>query len=231
MKYAQGLGNLLEYPPHKLQTLDRLDASAAGDDTSKKSLVQLVRQLPHALIRAPPIRPRRQAPSEPPKERLACLPPERAVLNVRPFAKTSGPRHVPILASANGVPFLRLTKPQPPALSRMLRQRLQRKIDLFDSKVLLGNWWLPVCRQEDDWDDLLKGQLGNDEDSVKWTDAVRQAETENHWAYERDLRKDRDMMRDMQAIVDKEMELALKEGQTIIRGRKRRPILVIRPKP
>ena len=149
---------------------------------------------------------------------------------MRPYAETSGPRHVPILASANGIPFLRLTKPQPPALSRILRQRLQRKIDLFDSKVLLSNWWLPTCQQEDEWDNLLEEQLGKGKDTVKWTDAIRRAEIENQWAYERDLRKDRDMTKDMQAIVDKEMELALKEGQTIVRGRKRRPILVIRPK-
>ncbi|EDU40263.1 Complex1-LYR-1 multi-domain protein [Pyrenophora tritici-repentis] len=212
------------------ETLDRLDASAAGDETSTKLLAQLISQLPPALIRAPPIRPRRQASSTPPKERLACLPPERAVLNVRPYAKTSGPRHVPVLASANGTPFLRLTKPQPPALSRILRQRLQRKTDLFDAKVLLNNWWLPTCRQEDKWDDFLEEQLGEDKDSVKWIDAVRQAELQNQWAYERELRKDRDMTKDMQAIVDKEMELALKEGQTIVRGRKRRPILVIKPK-
>ncbi|KAK1915496.1 hypothetical protein P3342_003306 [Pyrenophora teres f. teres] len=211
------------------ETLDRLDASAAGDDASTNLLAQLVSQLPSALIRAPPIRPRRQTLSKPPKERLACLPPERAVLNVRPYAKTSGPRHVPILASANGIPFLRLTKPQPPALSRILRQRLQRKTDLFDAKVLLSNWWLPTCRQEDKWDDLLEEQLGEDQDTVKWIDVVRQAEMQNQWAYERELRKDRDITTDMQAIVDKEMKLALKEGQTIVRGRKR-PILVIRPK-
>lgn len=72
--------------------------------------------------------------------------------------------------------------------------------------------------------------MGKGKDTVKWTDAIRRAEIENQWAYERDLRKDRDMTKDMQAIVDKEMELALKEGQTIVRGRKRRPILVIRPK-
>jgi hypothetical protein len=35
----------------------------------------------------------------------------------------------------------------------------------------------------------------------------------------------------MQRVVDMETELALKEGQTIVRGRKRRPIRVIKPGP
>jgi hypothetical protein len=158
-----------------------------------------------------------------------CLPPERAVLNVRPYAKTSGPRRVPVLASANGVPFLRLTKPQPPALSRIIQQRLQRKTQLFDTKILLVNWWLPICQLEDAWDELIYAHLDKREDIVKWTDAVRLSEKENQEAYEADVRKDRDMTKKMQGIIDMETRLALKEGQTIVRGRKRHPIRVIKP--
>lgn len=151
---------------------------------------------------------------------------------MRPYAKTSGPRHVPIMASANGIPFLRLTKPQPPALSRVLRQRLERKIVLFDTKVLLSNWWLPMCKQEDEWDMLINAQLKEpEEDTVRWTDAIRLSERENQEAYEKDLRKDRETTKKMQTIVDLETELALQEGQTIIRGRKKSPIQVIKPKP
>ncbi|USP74239.1 uncharacterized protein yc1106_01513 [Curvularia clavata] len=209
------------------ETLDHLDASAAGDAASTSTLMRLVSRLPRGLTRAPPIRPPRE---ESPKERLACLPPEKAVLNVRPYAKTSGPRHVPVLASANGVPFLRLTKPQPPALSRVLRQRLQRKIELFDTKVLLSNWWLPICKQEDEWDGLIDSQLEMREDNVRWIDAIRVSERENQEAYEKDMRKDRDITKKMQRIVDLETKLALQEGQTIVRGRKRNPIRVIKPK-
>jgi hypothetical protein len=213
----------------KMQTLDHLDASVTGDTASTSTLTRLVSQLPRALIRAPPSRELGEISSREPKERLACLPPERAVLNVRPYAKTSGPRRVPILASANGVPFLRLTKPQPPALSRVLRQRLQRKIDVFDTKVLLNNWWLPMCKQEDEWDVLMNAQLKTREDNVKWADAIELSERENQEAYEKDLLKDRDITKKMQKIVDLETKLALQEGQTIVRGRKRSPIQVIKP--
>jgi hypothetical protein len=101
---------------------------------------------------------------------------------------------------------------------------------LFDEKTLLNNWWLPMCQQEDEWDMLVNAQLGTGEDSVRWIDAVRRAEQENHGAYERDMRKDRDLARKMQRIVDQETKLALAEGQTIVRGRKKRPIRVIKPK-
>jgi hypothetical protein len=137
---------------------------------------------------------------------------------------------VPILASANGVPFLRLAKPQPPALSRILRQRLQRKQELFDIKIILSNWWLPMCKDEDAWDALINTQLKKREDTVKWTDAIRLSERENYDAYEKDQQKDRDITKKMQRIVDEETKLALEEGQTIMRGRRRRPIRVIKPK-
>lgn len=212
-----------------MQTLDHLDASATGDATSTSILTRLVSQLPCALTRTLPIKPRRETPPDPLKERLARLPPEKAVLNVRPYAQTSGPRHVPILASANGIPFLRLTKPQPPALSQVLHQRLERKTELFDTKVLLDNWWLPICQQEDKWDVLMNEQLKKREDTVRWTDAVRLSQSENREAYEKDLKKDRQITRKMQRIVDMETELALKEGQTIVRGRRRHPIRVIKP--
>jgi hypothetical protein len=212
-----------------MQTLDHLDASATGDATSISILTRLVSQLPCALTRTLPIKPRRETPPDPLKERLARLPPEKAVLNVRPYAQTSGPRHVPILASANGIPFLRLTKPQPPTLSQVLHQRLERKTELFDTKVLLDNWWLPICQQEDKWDVLMNEQLKKREDTVRWTDAVRLSQSENQEAYEKDLKKDRQITRKMQRIVDMETELALKEGQTIVRGRKRHPIRVIKP--
>ncbi|KAJ4367318.1 hypothetical protein N0V83_006899 [Neocucurbitaria cava] len=212
------------------ETLDRLDASATNDTANAGVLSRLIANLPRGLTRSPPLRPHRLPSStDPPKERLACLPPERAVLNVRPYAKTSGPRHVPVLASANGVPFLRLTKPQPRALSRILRQRLERKQYIFDTRIFLLNWWMPLCQQEDEWDELMTRQLMHREDRVKWVDAVQLSEQENLQAYEKDLEKDRVVIRKMQRIVDLETELALKEGQTIVRGRKRRPLQVIKP--
>jgi hypothetical protein len=117
----------------------------------------------------------------------------------------------------------------------MLRQRLETKQKLFDMKVMLANWWLPMAKQEDQWDAWVNKQarrrVDGDDDGVKWIDAVRLSEREYQEAYENDQAKERETIRKMQRIVDIETELALKEGQTIIRGRKRRPLKVIKPKP
>lgn len=94
---------------------------------------------------------------------------------------------------------------------------------------MLANWWLPISRQEDDWDALISVQLNKREDNVRWIDAVREAEQENQVAYDRDVAKDKEITRKMQKIVDLETDLALKEGQTIVRGRRRKPIRIIKP--
>lgn len=86
-----------------------------------------------------------------------------------------------------------------------------------------------MCQQEDEWDMLMKEQLTEQDDNVKWTDAIRLSERENQDAHERDTRKDRQITRKMQRIVDTEKKLALQEGQTIVRGRRRDPIRVIKP--
>jgi len=137
------------------------------------------------------------------------------------------------MATANGVPYLRVTKPQPPALSRILNQRLDKKIAIFDKKVMLLNYWLPMARQEDEWDALVNNRAGRRMDDfdngAKWSDAVMLSARENHDAHEKDQAKDRYLITRMQRIVDLETELALKEGQTIIRGRKRHPLWVLKP--
>jgi hypothetical protein len=93
----------------------------------------------------------------------------------------------------------------------------------------LENWWLPICQQEDVWDALITAQLKECEDTVKWADAILVSARENQEAHEADIRKDRETTRKMQRIVEMETKLALEEGQTIMRGRKRHPIRVIKP--
>jgi hypothetical protein len=123
---------------------------------------------------------------------------------------------------------LRLKKPQPPSLSRVLRQELDRRIKIFDRKVLLGNYWIPISAQEDEWDEILETELGFTEKEEtrtegKWVDEVEHAHSQNAKFHERDLRRSKAMAKIMLELVDKETELALKEGQKIIRGRPRPP--------
>lgn len=108
---------------------------------------------------------------------------------------------------------------------------------LFDQKIELANWWLPLAKQEDEWDTLINTCKGKDVDAedgaqgdgVRWTDAVTASEENNLRMYYAEQAKSEELRRKMQRIVDLETKLALQEGQTIIRGRKKKPIKVIKP--
>lgn len=64
---------------------------------------------------------------------------------------------------------------------------------------------------------------------MKWVDAVQLSVNHNHEAYQKEVEKDKELTRKMQNIVDQETELALKEGRTIVRGRRRKPLQIIKP--
>ncbi|KAJ4338437.1 hypothetical protein N0V87_003980 [Didymella glomerata] len=225
--YQLGLSFKLGY-----EAVHKLDVCTANDAASVSTVSQLIATLPRGLTNAPPAR--RPLPTTPPshpsgKHPLDILPPERAVLNNRPYAQVSGQRQVPRIASANGVPFLRLTKPQPAALSRVLRQKLDRRIERFHRRVELQNYWLPLAQQEDEWDEFLLPQLKKREDGSKWADAMHEAERLNGAEYEAELTADAALVRRMQRVVDVETEMVLKEGREVITGRKKAPIRVIKP--
>lgn len=235
--YQLGLSFKLGY-----ETVDKLDTATPA---STPTLSRLIATLPLGLTRAPPA-PRPSPPPPPPphpsgKHPLATLPPSRAVLAVRPYARVTGQRRVPVLASANGIPFLRLTKPQPASLSRVLRQKLARRMATFHARIELQNYWLPLAQQEDEWDALVAREAGKgmglgDTDGLrvvaaegKWVDVVLRAREENVDVYEEWLRRDRGIIKRMQGIVDQETALVLKEGREVVRGRAKAPIRVIKP--
>lgn len=90
-----------------------------------------------------------------------------------------------------------------------------------------------MAQQEDEWDALVNMRAGRNidgkEDDVKWVHAVNYSEKLNQEVHERNQARDKAVAKKMQRIVDLETGLALKEGQTIVRGRKKRPIKVIKP--
>lgn len=73
----------------------------------------------------------------------------------RPFV--SGKRHIPVLVSARGVPFLRIKKPQPMNLTRMIRFKLAFKDKLIErrERLLIDSLF---AKDEEDWDRLVEGQ-------------------------------------------------------------------------
>jgi hypothetical protein len=96
---------------------------------------------------------------------------------------------------------------------------------LFNRKVLLGNYWEPLARQEDQWDDLMErsfdlpAKMANE---PRWLDAVATAQDENNTINQRYLEEDRVIAKKMQDLVKEETKLALSEGRPVQRGRKGR---------
>lgn len=118
----------------------------------------------------------------------------------------------------------------------MLRQKLARRMATFHARIELQNYWLPLAQQEDEWDALVAAETAADGERVSgtadegcWVDVVLKAREENVDLYEEWSRRDRGIVRRMQAIVDREAELVLKEGRSIVRGRAKAPVRVIKP--
>ncbi|KAI1366424.1 hypothetical protein F5Y08DRAFT_337623 [Xylaria arbuscula] len=64
----------------------------------------------------------------------------------------TGRRKVPHMDMAGDIPFLRLTKPQPAVLSRVLNQKVRKRATRIIKMTELQNDGLPTAKLEDQWD-------------------------------------------------------------------------------
>ncbi|KAF2088978.1 hypothetical protein K490DRAFT_14505, partial [Saccharata proteae CBS 121410] len=196
------------------KTLSLLDNAVAGDAGSTSRIAQLLAATPDHLRRSPkktgPKKNRAQS-----KE--ACRPPDRKELDARPrpLEELSGVRHVPKIYSANMIPVLRFSKPQPRSISRIINNKVdqrQRRIDLIDE---LQNHGFEMGSWEDDWDDLLEEMHGvpneDDERGEGWTYEMR-ASVKTLYADIRSAKEqNRRFAKKMQTIIDQETALAEEE--------------------
>ncbi|KOS22437.1 hypothetical protein ESCO_001874 [Escovopsis weberi] len=95
-------------------------------------------------------------PGEPPKYTSTILP-RPASSSSSSSSPPAAPRRIPIVsATADGQPFLRITKPQPHTLSRMVG----RKGRLFSNRIAsimeVDEEWVPQAALEDEWDALIR---------------------------------------------------------------------------
>ncbi|KAL6699548.1 hypothetical protein J3F84DRAFT_186582 [Trichoderma pleuroticola] len=93
--------------------------------------------------------------NDPPKYTSNILP--------RPKDSLTGPRKVPsVSATADGQPFMRLKKPQPHVMSRMIG----RKNRIFESRILnildIDERAVPEAALEDDWDRMMDELLAEE---------------------------------------------------------------------
>ncbi|KAG9678372.1 hypothetical protein KCU99_g1304, partial [Aureobasidium melanogenum] len=190
------------------EALDRLNAAIAGDRASISHLKSLLSRLPARLKTTVP-----RKPASVPEPKLAAVQGTALSLRPRPAFSLPSRRRIPVLVSANKIPILRFTKPQPAALSHYLKSRLVDRQKRQDRKMALEAQ-MEIARGEDDWDRILLAQGVADEGgSVKrgkvlWTKEVYESLGYTMNALEAEGTKNREMAEKMVAIVDKEKELA-----------------------
>jgi hypothetical protein len=127
----------------------------------------------------------------------------------RPLSELSGRRRVPILVAANGIPFLRIRKPQSPFLSRVLRDKIvqRQKLQDYVSKLESDIVW---AAKEDEWEALvgMREGLGG---SAKFETEMRVAKGEPQRKLRQLQAKSSELGSRMLEIVDEERRLLVEE--------------------
>ena len=145
-----------------------------------------------------------------PKRPLAPYPGAVRTLD-RPFHNLSGRRHVPILINANKVPFLRIKKPQPPFLSRIIRDTVETRERRLTLAERLTSEAL-VAEDEDEWDDILHQHFGlHHAGEEPWQREVKRASDNVHRLQAEAIQKRVNLSAKMFAIVEQEKALAEEE--------------------
>ncbi|KAM0803826.1 hypothetical protein BDR22DRAFT_838018 [Usnea florida] len=145
-----------------------------------------------------------------PKRALAPYPGARRALD-RPFHDLSGRRHVPVLISANRVPFLRIKKPQSPFLSRIIRDTVNTRERRLALAGRLASETL-VAEDEDEWDNILRQHFGLDHAGEQpWQREVKLASDKVHQMQVETIQKRVSLSAKMFAIVEQEKALAEEE--------------------
>ena len=157
----------------------------------------------------------------------------------RPYSNIPGRRRIPKLVNANRVPFLRLKKPQPAFLSRIIRDTIKTR----ERRIGLSNNLIPqvsIAKTEDTWDEILFQKFGleageNDKpasneydwdetmsdtpgtgvgfDEKGWSYEVVQALQENQRLQGLAVQRRTDISKCMHSIVEQEKELAAEEQE------------------
>lgn len=149
-------------------------------------------------------------------EALRTHPKAESILS-RPRPYVSGRRRVPKFVVSQGVPFLRIKKPQPPSLSRALRSKAANRWKRIVRHERLSEE-LTAAEAEDKWDHLV----GDADDSTTYATTIQQnLRDTSKWIRIAD-EKNAELARKMWAVVLKERELAVKEKQERKRVRRER---------
>ncbi|KAI9884381.1 MAG: hypothetical protein M1823_003835 [Watsoniomyces obsoletus] len=189
------------------------------------------------------VTPSKERRSKPERRKLSPWPGATPVL-ARPYRNISGRRHIPRLASANGIPFLRIKKPQSPFLSLIIRTKLKKRQRRMDTLEELQGAKVEA-ELEDQWEGMMAqlkvASLGSSKSirrvGHRWTPTepgyvapIESGIAANVLQHKKERKKNQLMATKMMEIIDKETELAQREererqtmrGGETVAGRKRK---------
>ncbi|KAF7185440.1 hypothetical protein HII31_13213 [Pseudocercospora fuligena] len=142
--------------------------------------------------------------------------PKRNILSDPPIAKEdlggTGKRHVPVLVNANGIPFLRYKKPMPANLASFINSRIEQRDRRHRLRQEMEQT-LSLAHEEDKWDAIIYNTTGVDSredggDKVLWRHSAQSGLRQVTERLQAEKEKNRIHAEKMQAIVDREAELA-----------------------
>ena len=131
----------------------------------------------------------------------------------RPFPIVSGRRTVPHLISANGFPFLRYQRQQPPALSGVINRRIKAYCNRWDRTYEYQNL-VQMGKLEDAWERELSRHCGfgrGSDPGPSWGEEPLSTLDLLHATSRRLSTRTRTMAMEMYHVMEKERELAKKE--------------------
>lgn len=202
--------------------LDILDASVDGDSSATSKILDYLSKTPAQLKEPPPPmknhaqrkQERSEATGHDPTL-LACPPPEQKMLNNWPRRELppGKERKVPYFVQTNGFSFLRIKKPQPANLSRVLRDKIQQRAHRQARFDFLRYFYVPLAEYEDNWDMVLNRFCGLDRDDGvgRWAKEYQNQRNEVWTLMNESTEKSMELARRQWAIVEEERKLAEKE--------------------
>jgi hypothetical protein len=200
------------------QAIDKLDNAVAGDEESVAYVTSLLERAPARVKEAQLPKQSAQKSASAKDTKPQPQKPKRSIFDrPLPLEQLSGPRHVPVLFSANRIPVLRITKPQPPRLSAYIDARIKQRQKWRDTRDRLIEL-RELSGYEDEWDNLTQSNdenggltLDNWMSEPSWTSAAYHAVGAIDSKLIAEREKNRVMAEKMQAVVDRERELFEKE--------------------
>ncbi|PSK45349.1 hypothetical protein B9Z65_2489 [Elsinoe australis] len=144
-------------------------------------------------------------------------------------------RKIPVLYSANKIPVLRFTKPQPRGLSLYLNSRIEQRQRRIDRAAGLGEM-VALARLEDSWDEMMGEEhgvgIGEEQESGKveeeegdtWAGPYQRALEEVKGLLEQEAQKNIKRAKRYVALIDKEKACKEQERKDRVMERNRRAL-------